>query len=306
MTSEAFQAWLKATRRRPLVMGVLNVTPDSFSDGGRFVGEHAVDTAADAALAMLDEGADLIDIGGESTRPGSLPVSEEEQLRRVIPVLQALGAAVRRLQAPERGVMTFSIDTTRASVAEAALDAGAHIVNDVSAGRDDPRMLSMIARRGAVAVLMHMQGTPATMQVNPVYGDVTQEVTTFLSERLELAISAGIDPSNIILDPGIGFGKTPSHNLKLLRDLRAIIALGRPVLVGTSRKSFIQAAAGRTGRTAPDRLFGTAATVAWAIGCGAAMIRVHDVGPMSQVSRVIEAIQSVGGLGPADDFFHNQ
>lgn len=277
MTECEFDSWLLQPDRPPLVMGVLNVTPDSFSDGGRYLDPAA---AADHARAMLDAGADLIDIGGESTRPGSDPVDDDEQIRRVVPVLQSFRG---RLPA------VFSIDTTRASVAQAALDAGAFLVNDISAGLDDPTMLLTTARRRAPIILMHMLGRPKTMQVAPAYEDVTAEVSGFLNERLIAAGIAGIEVDRILLDPGFGFGKTLEHNLELLRRLREITVLGRPLVVGTSRKSFI----GRiTGEDEPSRrLFGTAATVAWAVTNGAAIVRVHDVEPMGQVVKMIRAIQ---------------
>jgi len=299
-------------------MGVLNVTPDSFSDGGRFEGLGGVDRAAEEALAMAAAGADLIDIGGESTRPGSLPVPEAEQIRWVVPVLNAVRERLQSidsiLPSPPHPVtpspyhpllpspchplpptpchafsITFSIDTTRAAVAEAALDAGAYVVNDISAGRDDPAMLPLVARRGVPIVLMHMRGTPATMQLDPRYDDVTREVMTFLQERIEAAKAAGVPESRILLDPGIGFGKTTAHNLELLRHLSGLAGLGRPLLIGVSRKAFIAKVTG-----APDlagRVFGSAAAVAWSVAHGAAVIRAHDVAAMSQVVRMIEAIQ---------------
>lgn len=259
-------------------MGVLNVTPDSFSEGGRFYDPMA---AVEHGQAMAAQGAAVIDVGGESTRPGSDPVPAEEQVRRVVPVIRML-----RDQVPT----VLSIDTSRAAVAEAALDAGAHVVNDIFAGRDDPDMLPLIARRGVPIVLMHMQGRPATMQVNPTYTDVTAEVTDFLRERIAAAESAGVDPGNVLIDPGIGFGKTAQHNLELLRRLRALKTLGRPLLVGTSRKAFVGRITGED--AASGRHFGTAASVAWSVANGADLVRVHDVGPMSQVVRMIEAIQT--------------
>jgi dihydropteroate synthase len=259
-------------------MGVLNVTPDSFSDGGRF---DNVAEAVDHAREMVDVGADLIDIGGESTRPGSLPVAPAEQVARVVPVVRAVAG----LGLP----VTISVDTTQGEVAAAALDAGAHLVNDISAGRDDPAMLPLVAARKVPVVLMHMQGTPATMQQDPRYSDVTAEVTEFLKQRLHAAVSAGVDERHVLIDPGIGFGKGQRHNLELLRRLREIgDAVGRPLVLGTSRKGFI----GRvTGEDEPSRrLFGTAATIAWGMANGAGVLRVHDVGPMAQVVRMIDAI----------------
>jgi dihydropteroate synthase len=271
-----FSEWLSDPSRTPLVMGVLNVTPDSFSDGGRFA---TADAAVAQAEAMVAAGADLIDVGGESTRPGSLPVAPDEQIERVVP-------AIRRIA---NLPVTLSIDTTRAAVAEAALDAGAAVVNDISAGRDDAAaMFPLVARRGVPLVLMHMQGTPATMQDAPVYADVVAETIAFLRERVAAAQAAGIELGRILLDPGIGFGKTQAHNLELLRRQREFLALGRPLVIGTSRKGFI----GRiTGEPEPARrLFGTAASVALAVANGAAIVRVHDVGPMVQVVRMTRAI----------------
>ncbi len=269
--------WLADSDRPPIVMGILNVTPDSFSDGGQWLDSSA---AADRAAQMLAEGAAIIDVGGESTRPGSLPIPADEQIRRVVPVIRQIAKA---------GGAILSIDTTLAAVAEAAIDAGATIVNDVSAGLADEKLLPLVAARGVAVALMHMQGTPATMQHNPTYSDVTAEVKLFLAARLLAAERAGISPARVMLDPGIGFGKTVAHNLQLLRDLRLLTELGRPLLVGTSRKGFIGAI---TGETDPaDRRFGSAATVAWSIANGAGIVRVHDVEPMVRVVRVVRAIQ---------------
>jgi dihydropteroate synthase len=274
-------------RRRTLLMGVLNVTPDSFSDGGRFAtAERAIEHAREMALA----GADLIDVGGESTRPGSQPVPSEEQIRRVVPVISELTGQGGQGQFEA----VISIDTTRAAVAEAALDAGAHVVNDISGGRDDPGMLPLVARRRVPVVLMHMRGTPATMQVDPRYDDVVGEVARFLRERLDAAVAAGVAEADVLLDPGIGFGKTAAHNFELLRRLPEIAAAaaGRPLVLGVSRKGFIGRISGE-----PDpanRLFGTAAAVAWSVAHGASVVRVHDVAAMAQVVRVIEAIQTWG------------
>jgi dihydropteroate synthase len=270
--------WLSAVLRRPLVVGVINMTPDSFSDGGRLSGPNQ---AADLAEQMVGAGADWLDIGGESTRPGALPVPAEEQIRRTVPAITAIR---RRLD------VSISIDTTNAPVMQSAVDAGANIVNDVSAGRDDPDMLPLVARCSVPVVLMHRQGTPQTMQVAPSYRDVTAEVSAFLLERRDRAVEAGIDPGRIVLDPGIGFGKNLAHDLKLVRDTSVLANLGHPLLVGPSRKRFIGEI---TGEKRPDqRVFGTAAVVAWCVANGAAAIRVHDVGPISQVVRVIQAISS--------------
>ena len=245
----------------PVVMGVVNVTPDSFSDGGAWLD-------ADAAIAhgreLVGEGAAILDVGGESTRPGAEPVDADEELRRVLPVLEGLAGAGARL----------SIDTSKAAVAAAALDAGATIVNDVTALRGDPRMAALVAERGCGVVLMHMLGEPRTMQRDPHYDDVVAEVAAFLAQRIEHAVAQGIALQRIWIDPGIGFGKTIDHNLELLARLDEIVALGRPVVVGTSRKSFL----GRiTGRDAGDRVAGTIATNVLALERGASVFRVHDV-----------------------------
>jgi dihydropteroate synthase len=265
-------------------MGVLNVTPDSFSDGGRF---FPPDAAVAHGEALAAAGAAVIDIGGESTRPGSQPVPPDEQIRRVVPVVRALRKKV---------TSTISIDTTKAAVAEAALDAGADLVNDIFAGLDDPTMLPLVARRKVPVVLMHMQGRPATMQDNPTYHDVVEAVIAFHRERMRAAVDTGVDPDDILLDPGIGFGKKIEHNLQLLQRLRELTQLGRPLVLGVSRKGFIGKISGEG--PSSGRPFGTAAAVAWCATNGADLLRVHDVGPMAQVVRVIEAIQT----GAAPDF----
>jgi dihydropteroate synthase len=262
---------------RASVMGVLNVTPDSFSDGGNF---FDVERAVAHARQLIAAGADIVDVGGESTRPGAPPVSAEEELRRVGPVIDRLPGA------------TISVDTTKAVVAERALAAGARIVNDISAGRFDERMFDVVRDAGAGLVLMHMQGTPQTMQQSPRYDDVVAEVCAFLEERIAAAGRAGIEKSQIAVDPGIGFGKTVQHNLQLLAGLERLRTLGCPVLVGTSRKSFIGHALGRPEPT--TRLWGTAATVAWAIARGARIVRVHDVAEMADVARMCDAIREAG------------
>jgi dihydropteroate synthase len=256
-------------------MGILNVTPDSFSDGGRFQG---VDAAVAHAREMIAAGADLIDIGGESTRPGSFPVEEKEQISRVIPVIQRIRGESQ---------IAISIDTTRAAVAAAALEAGADVVNDISAGRDDPDLLPLVATRRVPVILMHMQGTPLTMMNAPCYDDVFTEVRNFLLERLTYARTIGIDPADVLLDPGIGFGKTTDHDLHLLRRVAELKSLGCPLVVGSSRKKFIGAITGETG----ERKFGTAATVAWAAANGAAIVRVHDVAAMSAVVKMVRAVR---------------
>jgi dihydropteroate synthase len=247
---------------RPAVMGVLNVTPDSFSDGGRYLD-------ADAAVAhgerLAAEGADVIDVGGESTRPGAEPVSDEEELRRVMPVVERLAAATGT---------PLSIDTSKARVAARALAAGASLVNDVTALRGDPAMAAVVAEAGCELCLMHMLGEPRTMQDDPRYGDVVGEVKAFLEGRLAFATAAGIAEDRIWLDPGIGFGKTLEHNLELIRRLGEIVAIGRPVLVGASRKRFLGAI---TGRPEQERGPASLAAAVLAYERGASMLRVHEV-----------------------------
>jgi dihydropteroate synthase len=261
----------------PVLMGILNVTPDSFSDGGEFFG---IEAAIFQAERMLDEGAHILDVGGESTRPGSDPVNPEEEMRRVIPVVRGILEA--------RSEALVSIDTYRASTAEAALDAGAQIVNDVTALRD-PEMAALIAQRSCPIVLMHMLGEPKSMQQNPRYEDVVREVRDFLAARAERAIAAGIAEENIVLDPGIGFGKTLRHNLELLNNLDALVQLGFPVLVGASRKSFLGKILGSN--DAKSRLFGTVASTVLAYERGATLFRVHDVRPNREVLAIAEAVR---------------
>jgi dihydropteroate synthase len=257
------------------IMGVLNVTPDSFSDGGRYLDPAA---AVEHGRELVGEGADILDVGGESTRPGAEPVPAEEELRRVVPVIMALVAGGTRAQ--------ISVDTFKREVAEAALDAGATYVNDVTAFRSDPELAGLVADRRVDCCLMHMRGEPRTMQEHPVYDDVVSDVKAFLEERLAAAVAAGIAEERIQLDPGIGFGKTVAHNLELLRRLDEIVALGRPVVVGTSRKSFL----GRiTGREVDDRLPGTIATNVLALAKGASVFRVHDVAPLRDALAVAAA-----------------
>jgi dihydropteroate synthase len=262
-------------------MGVLNVTPDSFSDGGKFL---EVNRAVEHAREMAQAGADIIDIGGESTRPGAALVSADEELRRVLPVIEQLADLV------------VSIDTTKAVIAEKALAAGARIVNDISALRFDPRMVEVIRDAGAGVVLMHMQGTPQTMQQNPRYKEVVTEVRLFLAERIAFAESHGLKKSQIAVDPGIGFGKTMEQNLQLLAHVSEFNSLGCTVLVGASRKSFIGKVLSprglQQGREANERLWGTAATVAWAVAQGARVMRVHDVPEMTDVVRTVEAVKA--------------
>lgn len=265
----------------PVLMGVLNVTPDSFSDGGDFLDPAK---AASRAVAMLDEGAEIMDVGGESTRPGSDPVPQGEEVRRVVPVIQKIMAA--------RPDAIVSIDTYRAATAGAALDAGARIVNDVTALRGDPRMAAVAADARCPLILMHMLGEPKTMQRDPRYGDVVREVRDFLAARAERAVAAGVEPENIILDPGIGFGKTLEHNLELLRRLDELVELGFPVLVGASRKSFIGRITGV--EEAKERVSGTVAANVMAYERGATFFRVHDVRANRQALAVASAISSAG------------
>jgi dihydropteroate synthase len=257
-------------------MGILNITPDSFSDGGTY---QDIPTAITHAKKMAAAGAALIDIGGESTRPGSSPVLPEEQIHRVVPVITAIRKEL---------TIALSIDTTKAAVAAAALDAGANWINDTSAGRDDPAMFPLAAHRKTPIILMHMQGTPQTMQKNPTYRNVTAEIIAFLHERLDSARTAGINPADVLLDPGIGFGKTAQQSLELLRNLEQLNAIGRPLVVGTSRKSFIGKVTGETG----DRPMGTAASVAWAVSNGASILRVHDIEAMTAVMQMTQAIRA--------------
>jgi dihydropteroate synthase len=260
------------------IMGVVNVTPDSFSDGGLFLDP---DAAIRQGLELDAEGAAILDIGGESTRPGAAPVTAEEELHRVLPVITGLVAAGVRAQ--------ISIDTSKATVAAEALLAGATIVNDVTALRGDPEMGAVVASTGAALCLMHMLGDPRTMQDDPRYEDVVGEVKAFLVERMGVAIAAGVPEERIILDPGIGFGKTLAHNLELLRRLDELVAVGRPVLIGTSRKSFL----GRiTGRDVDHRLAGTIATNVLAYTRGARIFRVHEVAPISDALKVAVATVS--------------
>jgi dihydropteroate synthase len=266
---------------RPFLMGIVNVTPDSFFDGGRW---NETDVAVAHALRLVEEGADLLDFGGESSRPGSLPVDESEELRRVIPVITAVAKAVS---------VPLSVDTTKAAVARAALDAGASIVNDITGLRGDDQMVDVVAQAGAGLVLMHMQGTSQTMQRAPSYNDVVDEVATFFSERLQVALEGGVARSRIILDPGIGFGKLLSNNLDLLDRLDAFLKFGCPLLVGPSRKSFLGEI---TGRPVADRMWGTASAVALAVARGAAIIRVHDVREMRDVVMVASAIAKRGHM----------
>ncbi len=268
----------------PRVMGILNLTPDSFSDGGRYLDTEC---AVQHGLAMAKQGADIIDIGGESTRPGSQRVEADEQIRRVVPIVRAL----RQELDQDYPAVQISIDTTRAAVAEAAVDAGAGILNDVSGGLEDERMLAFAAERGLPIVLMHMRGEPGTMQESPEYGDVVVEVKQFLLERAEAAEQAGVDRRRIVLDPGIGFGKTTEHNLALLRSIDTFVATGYAILVGASRKRFICEVDAGAGAGVADRLGGTCAVTAYCVSAGVQVLRVHDVEPNRQAARLIGAIK---------------
>ena len=258
-------------------MGILNVTPDSFSDGGLFFDGSA---AIDYALRMAEDGADIIDIGGESTRPGSEPVVVEEELRRTIPVIEAIA---RRIAIP------ISIDTCKAAVAKRALDAGASMVNDVSGLRNDPEMSSVVSEYKVPVVIMHMKGTPKDMQVSPQYNALIPEILDYLREGIRLAVGAGMAGDLILIDPGIGFGKTFEQNLDIIHNLRAFTLLERPLLIGVSRKAFIGKILGDV--PPGERLEGTAAAVAIAILNGAHIVRVHDVREMAKVAKVADAIK---------------
>jgi dihydropteroate synthase len=257
----------------PRLMGVVNVTPDSFSDGGLYLDPEAAIAHGEELVA---QGAEILDIGGESTRPGADAVDAEEELARIEPVIAALA-----------GTATVSIDTSKAAVAAAALDGGAEIVNDVTALRGDSEMAALCAERSVGVVLMHMRGNPRTMQADPVYEDVVDEVKAFLAERLEFAVAGGVDEERVWLDPGIGFGKTREHNFELLRRLGELRALGRPLVIGTSRKSFIGAV---DGSPASERLGGTIASSVLAAAEGADVLRVHDVAEVGQAMRVAQAV----------------
>lgn len=269
---------------RTLLMGVLNVTPDSFSDGGKFFDPQK---AVDQALAMERDGADLLDIGAESTRPGSQPVTSAAELLRLLPVLRALHPLLK---------IPISIDTRRAEVAEPALAEGAQIINDVSGLRHDPKIAHIAAKHRAPLILMHMRGEPGTMQKKPFARDVLRDVTRGLRASAEQALRAGVARSQIVLDPGIGFGKSFEQNYELLRSLPRLAALGYPLLVGASRKGFLGATLARDGKPAPpqERIWGTAATVTASILNGAHIVRVHDVAEMVQVARVSDLLLPAG------------
>ncbi len=263
--------------RKTCIMGILNITPDSFSDGGvHFAGPSAVESG----LRMVGDGADILDIGGESTRPGSEPVSLEEELRRTLPVIESLASQVK---------VPISIDTYKADVARRAIDAGASIVNDISGLRFDPEMPAVISHYGVPVVIMHMKGSPKNMQQAPSYAALIPEILEFMKTRIAFAVNAGIPEGRIVIDPGLGFGKTFDHNLEILHNLDKFTSLGRPILVGPSRKAFI----GKVLDNAPatERLEGTAAAVAISIIKGANIVRVHDVKEMAKVAKVADAIK---------------
>lgn len=261
--------------KRPCIMGILNVTPDSFSDGARFLDSEE---AVDRALEMEIQGADIIDIGGESTRPGSTPVSEEDELRRVLPVLEKLSGKIR---------IPISIDTYKSRVAEESILRGAEIVNDISGFAFDNKMAEVVAAGQAGVILTHTSGRPAVMQKFTEYHSVVAEVISSLRQAMSLAVSAGISPERIVVDPGIGFGKSTRGNLEILKRLREFASLERPILIGTSRKSFI---GNVLNRPVEDRIFGTAATVALALANGASILRVHDVKEMRDVADMTMSI----------------
>ncbi len=260
---------------RTHVMGILNVTPDSFSDGGRFLD---VQQAVDHAKLMIAEGATLVDIGGESSRPGATPISTTEELTRVLPVVRAVADALD---------VVISIDTSKAEVAQKALAAGAHIVNDITALHGDTEMVSVVAKMDAGLILMHMKGTPRTMQQAPQYADVVRDVRAALSQSVQFAEAQGVAPERIIIDPGIGFGKTTEHNIELLKRLSEFRLLKKPLLIGTSRKSFI---GNILDAPINERTEGTVATVCWAITHGADIVRVHDVKANVRAARITDAI----------------
>ena len=275
---ESFQDWCTNPKKRTLVMGIVNVTPDSFSDGGKY---FAPITAIDFAFKLIDEGADIIDIGGESTRPGADKVSYSEELARVIPVIEGIRSNNNKI--------LISIDTTKSVVAKEAVEAGANIINDVSGLSFDNQMPETIAQLKAPVIIMHMKGNPSDMQENPKYKDVIDEIITYFKEKINIAINSGIEREMIILDPGIGFGKTVEHNFKILSELNRFNNLELPLLIGPSRKSFI----GLTLNLPPeDRLDGTAATVAVGVNNGARIIRVHDVKNMKRVAIIADKIRN--------------
>ena len=276
---ESFQDWCLNPKRETLVMGIVNVTPDSFSDGGKF---FSPEVAISHASKLITQGADIIDIGGESTRPGAEQVSESEELKRVIPVIEKIRT--------DNPTILISIDTTKASVAKHAVEAGADIINDVSGLSFDNKMIGIVESFNIPVVIMHMKGNPQNMQLNPEYKDIVNEILDFFKMKITIAIQSGINRSMIILDPGIGFGKTVEHNFELLSRLNEFNVLELPIMIGPSRKSFI----GITLDLPPeDRVEGTAAAVSAGVMNGASIVRVHDVKSMKRVVRIIEKVRNV-------------
>ena len=276
---ESFQDWCLNPKRETLVMGIVNVTPDSFSDGGKF---FLPEVAISHASKLITQGADIIDIGGESTRPGAEQVSESEELKRVIPVIEKIRT--------DNPTILISIDTTKASVAKHAVEAGADIINDVSGFSFDNNMIGIVESFNIPVVIMHMKGNPQNMQLNPKYKDIVNEILDFFKMKIKIAIQSGINRSMIILDPGIGFGKTVEHNFELLSRLNEFNVLELPIMIGPSRKSFI----GITLDLPPeDRVEGTAAAVSAGVMNGASIVRVHDVKSMKRVVRIIEKVRNV-------------
>jgi len=277
--NESFQDWCLNPKRETLVMGIVNVTPDSFSDGGKF---FSPEVAISHASKLITQGADIIDIGGESTRPGAEQVSESEELKRVIPVIEKIRT--------DNPTILISIDTTKASVAKHAVEAGADIINDVSGLSFDNNMIGIVESFNIPVVIMHMKGNPQNMQLNPKYKDIVNEILDFFKMKIKIAIQSGINRSMIILDPGIGFGKTVEHNFELLSRLNEFNVLELPIMIGPSRKSFI----GITLDLPPeDRVEGTAAAVSAGVMNGASIVRVHDVKSMKRVVRIIEKVRNV-------------
>ena len=272
-----FQGFRREAGGRPLFMGIVNVTPDSFSDGGRFL---MADSAVQQAMQLVADGADILDIGGESTRPGAEPVTETEELRRVVPVIERLARATS---------VPISIDTSKSNVARQALKAGAKIVNDISGLRYDSQMIAVCQEADCGIVCMHMQGTPQTMQINPHYDDVVAEINSFFSERLQTMLAAGIPAERIALDPGVGFGKTPQHNVTILSSIRRFQELGRPVLIGHSRKRFLHKL---LGKPVDDRVFGTVGVSVALANQDVDIIRVHDVAANRDAITAFQAIKS--------------
>ena len=276
---ESFQDWCLNPKRKTLVMGIVNVTPDSFSDGGKFFSPQ---DAISHASKLIDQGADIIDIGGESTRPGAERISESEELNRVIPVIEKI-----RVENPKK---LISIDTTKASVAKHAVEVGADIINDVSGLSFDNNMIDTVARFNIPVIIMHMKGNPQNMQLNPKYKDIIYEILDFFKKKIKFAIQSGINRKMIILDPGIGFGKTVEHNFELLSRLNEFNVLELPIMIGPSRKSFI----GITLDLPPeDRIEGTAAAVSAGVMNGASIVRVHDVKSMKRVVKITEKIKNI-------------